>query len=78
MKDHSILKDFPEMANRIHVMKKANSHFAALSNKYDELEHSIHSMESGAETFTDEHLDEQRKKRLKLKDELFSMLKDTA
>ena len=78
MKDHTILKDFPEMSERIHETKRTNSHFAGLSDKYDELEHRIHLMESGTEAFTDEHLEELKKKRLKLKDELFSILKKAA
>jgi len=78
MKDHTILKDFPEMSEKIHEIKRNNSHFAGLSDKYDALEHSIHLMESGAEAFTDEHLEELKKKRLKLKDELLSILKKAA
>lgn len=74
MKDHTILKEFPEMSERIHEVKKNNGHFAGLSDKYDALEHTIHLMESGVETFSDEHLEELKKKRLKLKDELFSIL----
>jgi uncharacterized protein YdcH (DUF465 family) len=78
MKDHTILKDFPEMSERIHAIKKNNGHFAGLSDKYDVLEHRIHLMESGVEAFTDEHLEELKKKRLKLKDELFSILQKAA
>jgi len=75
MKDHTIIHDFPEMSEHIYKMKRTNSHFASMSDKYDVLEHSIHLMESGAESFSDEYLEELKKKRLKLKDELFSMLK---
>lgn len=78
IKDHTILQDFPEMGEHIHETKKNNAHFASLSDKYDELVHSINRMESGTETFTDEHLEELKKKRLKLKDELFSILKKAA
>ncbi len=62
------------MSEHIHAMKKHDGHFASMSDKYDELEHNIHLMESGVEPFTDEHLEELKKKRLKLKDELFGML----
>ncbi|NDA63685.1 MAG: DUF465 domain-containing protein, partial [Chitinophagia bacterium] len=65
----------PGMKKQIHVMKKADSFFASTSDKYDELEHSIHRIESGVEEFTDEHLQALKKKRLKLKDELLAMLK---
>jgi len=78
LKDHTILNDFPEMSAQIHEMKRNNSHFARLSEKYDELEHSIHRMESGIKTFTDEHLEAFKKKRLKLKDELFHILQKAA
>jgi len=78
IKDHTILKDFPEMGEHIHAMKRNDGHFARLSDRYDALEHSIGLMESGTETFTDEHLETLKKKRLQLKDELFSMLKKTA
>jgi uncharacterized protein YdcH (DUF465 family) len=78
IKDHTILQDFPEMSEHIHEIKKTNSHFASLSDKYDELVHSINRMESGAETFADEQLEELKKKRLKLKDELFGLLKKAA
>ena len=78
LKDHTILQDFPELSGRIHEEKKNNGHFSSLSDKYDELVHSINRMESGTETFADEHLEELKKKRLQLKDELFSILKTAA
>ncbi len=78
IKGHTILNDFPEMSAHIHEMKKNNRHFARLSEKYDALEHSVHLMESGTETFTDEYLETLKKKRLKLKDELFSILQEAA
>ena len=78
LKEQTILKDFPEMSAQIHKVKKNNSHFAGLSEKYDELEHKIHLMESGVEAFTDEQLEELKKTRLKLKDELFCILQKAA
>jgi uncharacterized protein YdcH (DUF465 family) len=78
IKGHSILNDFPEMREHIHEVKMEDGHFARLSERYDELEHSIRLMESGAEVCTDEHLEELKKKRLKMKDELFSILRKTA
>jgi len=40
------------------MSQKNNRHFAGLSDKYDELEHKIHLMESRVEAFTDEHLED--------------------
>jgi uncharacterized protein len=77
IKDRSISKEFPEMKEQIQEMKKNNSHFAKMSDNYDAIEHSIHRIESGTESYTDEHLEGLKKKKLKLKDNLFSMLKAT-
>ena len=74
IKDHTIAKEFPDLSEHIHEMKKTDSHFGKLSENYDALEHNIHLMESGTETFKDEELETLKKKRLKLKDELFGML----
>lgn len=76
--EHTILNDFPEMSERIHKTKRNDGHFARLSERYDELERNIRLMESGNEAFTDEHLEELKKKRLKMKDELFSILRKAA
>lgn len=78
IKDYSILREFPNMSEQIHMLKKNDSHFAGMCERYDELEHNIHQMESGVETFTDEHIEELKKKRLKIKDELFSILQKAA
>ncbi|NDF13125.1 MAG: DUF465 domain-containing protein [Proteobacteria bacterium] len=75
LKPHTLLRDFPEMQEKIHALKKSDKHFAMLSDKYDALDHSIHQMESGVQPFTDEQFEEAKKKRLKLKDELLGMLK---
>jgi uncharacterized protein YdcH (DUF465 family) len=71
---HTILNEFPEMSERIHTIKGNNVHFARLSEKYDELESGIHHMQNSGEAYTDEHMEELKKKRLKLRDELFAIL----
>jgi len=78
MKEHTILNEFPEMSERIHTIKRSNLHFARLSEKYDELEHNIHHIQTSGEAYTDAHMEELKKKRLKLRDELFSILQEAA
>lgn len=75
LESHSLINEFPEMRERIHLMKESNSHFARLFAEYDAAEHSVHRIESGAESTSDEYLETLKKKRLNLKDELFSLLK---
>lgn len=73
--NHSLVNEFPEMRERIHQMKTSSSHFARLFDEYDAMEHSVHRIESGAEAAADERLEELKKERLSLKDELFELLK---
>jgi len=78
LENHSLAKDFPEMHAQIHELKTSNNHFAKLFADYDTVEHDIHRIESGAEASSDERLEELKKQRLALKDELFGMLKNAA
>ncbi|MDX2095203.1 MAG: YdcH family protein [Alphaproteobacteria bacterium] len=73
--NHSLVNEFPEMRERIHQMKTSSNHFARLFDEYDAMEHSVHRIESGAEAATDDRLEELKKQRLSLKDELFELLK---
>lgn len=78
LEKHSLVHEFPEMRERIHQLKMSDNHFARLFNEYDAVEHSVHRIESGAEAAGDEHLETLKKQRLKLKDELYDLLKKSA
>lgn len=76
MEKHDLLHEFPEMKDKIHDLKVSNNHFRKLFDEYHEVDHHIHSHESGAHATTDEHLTVLRAKRLHLKDALYAMLKN--
>jgi uncharacterized protein len=78
LENHSLINEFPEMRENIHTLKTTNHHFARLFAEYDTVEHDVHRIESGAEAASDERLEALKKQRLKLKDELFAMLKKAA
>lgn len=78
LESHSLVKEFPEMRDKIHTLKNSDNHFSKLFARYDELEHSVHRIESGAEAASDDRLEELKKQRLSLKDELFGLLKKAA
>ncbi len=78
LENHSLIKEFPEMRERIHKLKTSDNHFARLFDEYDSVEHMVHRIESGVEATTDEHLEQLKKQRLNLKDELFNLLKTAA
>lgn len=74
MQKHDLLHEFPEMKDKIHELKTTDTHFRKLFDEYHDVDHQIHSYESGATATTDEHLHELRAKRVHLKDSLYSML----
>ena len=72
---HDLIHELPEYRERIHELKISDHHFARLFGEYHELDHEIHRIEEGIEPTADEYLEEQKKKRLFLKDQLLAMLK---
>jgi uncharacterized protein YdcH (DUF465 family) len=73
---HDLIHELPEYKDDIHYLKMNNHYFARLFNEYHELDHEVLRIEEGVETPSDEYLELQKKKRLCLKDELFTMLKE--
>lgn len=71
---HDLIHEFPEHRDRIHELKVSNNHFAVMFEKYHEIEHEVRRIEEGVETPSDEYVEELKKKRLKLKDDLYAML----
>ncbi len=74
MEKHDLHHEFPGMDARISALKVENAHFKKLADEYDEVNHSVYRIESGAENASDEALTQLRKQRLQLKDELYAML----
>ena len=71
---HDLIHELPEHRERIHELKMNNRHFAKIFDEYHEIDHEIHRIEEGIETPSDDYVEELKKKRLHMKDELFSML----
>jgi len=72
---HDLVHEFPEYRDAIHNLKSTNAHFAKLFDAYHEVEHEVRRIEEGNETPSDDYLEERKKARLDLKDQLFDMLK---
>ena len=71
---HELHEEFPDHAERIHELKVGNNHFARLSEDYHQLNRQIHRIETDIEPSDDLHLENLKKQRLALKDEIFVML----
>lgn len=74
---HPLTDEFPEFEGKIHDMKVENEHFKKLFDEYDEVDHEIYRIESDTEPASDETANQLRISRLRLKDELYHMLKES-
>jgi uncharacterized protein YdcH (DUF465 family) len=72
---HDLIHEFPEYKELIHTLKTTNRYFANQFEKYHDTDHAVLRVENGVENTSDEYLEELKKRRLALKDELFTMLK---
>ena len=71
---HELHDEFPEKNETIRRLKGDNAHFARLAEQYHELNRAIHRMETNVEPVADETLEELKKQRLSLKDEIARLL----
>ncbi|MCK4866030.1 MAG: YdcH family protein [Gammaproteobacteria bacterium] len=72
---HDLIHELPEHRDAIHKLKTSNNHFSRLFEEYHEIDHEVHRIETGVENTSDEYLEEKKKQRLHLKDELLAMIK---
>jgi uncharacterized protein YdcH (DUF465 family) len=74
---HKIGEEFPEYREQIHVLKMSNAHFAGLFDQWETIDKRIARAESRIELMSQEEEEVLRKQRLALKDELYSMLRNS-
>jgi uncharacterized protein len=72
---HGLHEEFPSAAAAISRLKIGDAHFARLADTYEHINREIHRIEAEVEPASDEALEDLKKKRLKLKDEIAAMLR---
>ena len=71
---HGLHEEFPSDHARIHELKKSDKHFVGLTERYHELNRSIHRVEAEIEHTSDDVLEDMKKQRLALKDEIAAII----
>jgi len=71
---HALLDEFPGEALFIERLIKSNYEFEQLATHYDEVNRQIYRIETEEEPTTDEVLERLKKQRLKLKDDIATLL----
>jgi uncharacterized protein YdcH (DUF465 family) len=74
---HKIGEEFPDYREKIHTLKMGDAHFAGLLEKWESIDKKIARAESRIELMSQEEEEQLRKQRLALKDELYSMLRNS-
>ena len=75
---HALPEAFPEHADALRRLRREHPHFAKLAECYDAVNEQIHRGETNIEPMDDFHLEDLRKERLRLLDEMAAMLRDSA
>jgi uncharacterized protein YdcH (DUF465 family) len=73
---HELHEEFPQQAAKIHQLKAGDAQFAELAEAYHELNRTIHRIEIGVEAVDDPVLEDFKKQRLRMKDEIAVRLSD--
>nr|WP_319386648.1 YdcH family protein [uncultured Roseibium sp.] len=71
---HELHEEFPEAADAIHTLKANDAHFSRLADEYHTINREVHRIETNVEPAADEVLEDLKKKRLHLKDQIAAML----
>jgi hypothetical protein len=71
---HELRHEFPEMVDAIDALKAGNAHFARLMGSYNRLTGKVEDLEEHDMPVSDFTIEDMKKQRVKLKDELYHLL----
>jgi len=71
---HELHEEFPEAAKALHALKTTDAHFARLADEYHTINRQVHRIETDVEPASDETLENLKKQRLHLKDQIAALL----
>jgi uncharacterized protein YdcH (DUF465 family) len=74
LEKHDLIHELPEHRERIHELKTENNHFSRLFDEYHDVNHEIRRIEMEIEPTSDIYLEERKKQRLLLKDQLYNII----
>lgn len=72
---HELVEEFPGKADAIHSLKESDAHFKKLADTYHDLNREIHRGETDVQPMDDFHIEDLKKQRLALLDEIGGYLR---
>ena len=73
---HDLMSEFPEFRDRIETLRSNDGNFARLMTEYDQLDARIRRIEEFGQRIADRTIEELKKQRLSLKDQLHARLRN--
>ncbi len=74
--NHDIFHEFPEFKDRIEGLAEKNPDFCELMGEHDVLDKEIRDLEIANQPVADEYMEDLKKKRIALKDQLYDLIRD--
>ncbi|MEH6645166.1 YdcH family protein [Sulfitobacter sp.] len=75
---HELNEEFPQQVEQMAALRQSDNHFAKLSESYHTVNRAIHRAEADVEPTSDDHMQQMRRERLALKDEIANYLREKA
>jgi hypothetical protein len=72
---HELAEEFPDKVEKIRDLRASDGHFLRITDRYHELNRTIHRGETDVEPMDDFHLEDLKKERLALLDEISGYLR---
>jgi len=72
---NELSEQFPDAQEKIRALKESDAHFAKIFDDYHELNRAIHRAETNIEPTDDFHMEDMRKQRLAMLDEIAPLLR---
>jgi uncharacterized protein YdcH (DUF465 family) len=72
--NHDLAHEFPQLVGKMRSLKISSVRFLHLFNEYDEVNHAIAQLEQDGIPVSDERFEDMKKRRLKVKDDIYQML----
>ncbi len=71
---HELHAEFPDDAETLHQLKLSDAHFQKVSDEYHDVNREIHRIEAEVDHASDQRLEDLKKQRLSLLDEVSQMI----
>lgn len=75
---HPLIREFPELRERIRALKGSDQHFSRLFDAYEVADKAVVRAENGVDHLGTNELEGLKKQRLALKDQLYTRLRQPA